>query len=253
MYKPYSIYLPPWDSTSGGIRVCYGLYGWLLTKGQIVYPNTILKDSIAIYPEIVRENPLGSNTIVRYVLQTAGVMAHYGVPGPSTEEIKETSDHIYVFSKIYDTFGVDDDHILFLPILNLHIFLDQGRERTKTCYLVGKGSNQHKHPEDSIELTREFAQDQQALANLLNECHTFYCYDFLSAAMEVARLCGCMVKYYGGMPKDQLEKYEPGLNGVTYCDDPTEKLIVDKFRSHYMNLVEKFSNKVDIFIEKTQT
>jgi hypothetical protein len=37
--KPYVIACPPWETTSGGVRVMYGLYGWLLAKGQVVYLN----------------------------------------------------------------------------------------------------------------------------------------------------------------------------------------------------------------------
>lgn len=250
-HKPYTIFLPEWDTTSGGIRVMWGLYGWLLAKGEIVYPNTILKDSIAIYPEIVRGNPLGADTVVRYILQTPGVMVMYGVPGPTTEEIINTSDHIYSFSKIYDTVGLDDNHIMFLPILNLRVFKDMNKKRNKTCYLVGKGINQHKHPSDSVELTREFAKDQQALASLLNQCHTFYCYDRLSAMMEIARLCGCKVKYYGDFTPREIELYEPGMNGLGYQDQQS-KLSTQSFREHYINMVNIFSKKLDLFIETTQ-
>lgn len=251
-FKPYSILTPPFDPTSGGIRVMWGLYGWLLAKGQIVHPNAKYDDDfIGVYPEIYHGNEAGAKTVVRYVLQTAGLMSTYGVPGPSTEEIKKTSDHIYVFSRIYDTIGVPNDHILFLPILNLHIFKDQGKKRTGTCYLVGKGQNQHKHPKHSFEITREFAKDQQALSNMLNKCHTFYCYDRLSAAMDIARLCGCRVQYYGDFSITDLKKYETGMNGLGYTDEKVQ-LNTKAFREHYEGMIETFSKRLDKFIEVTQ-
>lgn len=246
----YSICTPAFSPTSGGIRVMYGLYGWLLAKGQIAFTNTIFpdRDSIGIYPEIYHGNQLKASKVIRYVLQTPGIMGTGGIPGPSTEEIKNTSDDVYVFSRIYDTIGVDDDHILFLPILNLHIFKDYGKKRRKSCYLVGKGVNQHKHPQDSIELTREFASDQTALAKLLNECHTLYCYDRLSAMMDIARLCGCKVKYYGDFSPKELELYETGMNGLGYQDENI-KLIPGLFRTQYTNLISEFERKLDIFID----
>lgn len=222
----------------------WGLFGWLLAKGQLVVTNATWKgDFTAIYPEIVNGNPLKGTKVIRYVLQTAGLMASYGVPGPSTQEIKDTSDDIYVFSRMYDTFGVDHDHVLFLPIIDLFTFRDHELKRTKTCYLVGKGENQHKHPEDSIELTREFAADQKALAKLLNECHTFYCYDRLTAMMEVARLCGLKVEYHGGL---DLSLYEPGLNGIN------SELDTEAFRKHYIGLIETFENRLGTFITATR-
>lgn len=242
---------PPFEVTSGGIRVMYGLYGRLLASGQIVYLNATYEndDFIAVYPEIYEGNPAGAKTVVRYILQTPGVMALYGKLGP--KKFPET-DHKFVFSEIYNTIGAQRNHIMFLPILNMFQFKDYGKRRTKTCYLVGKGKNQKKHPKNSIELNREMAQDQQKLADTLNECHTFYIYDRLSAMMEIARLCGCRVKYYGDFGKDDLAKYEPGMNGITYKDEKDVTLEVKGFRRHYASLGRQFSNKLSEFIEITQ-
>lgn len=256
MRKPYLIRTPDFDPTSGGIRVIWGLYGWLLAKGEIVFVNTKLNiPSIGIYPEIYHGNDLEATTVVRYILQTPGVMTNYGNPSPTTEEYKTNpiyrNDKFFVFSKIYDTFGVDDNHLMFLPILNLHIFKDQRKKRTKTCYLIGKGTNQFKHPKDSIELTRQFASDQQALADLLNECHTLYVYDRLSAMMDISRLCGCKVKYYGDFSQEQLEKYEPGTNGIGYMGE-NNQLLIQAFREHYKQMIRDFDLKLDSFIDITQ-
>lgn len=236
----------------------YGLRSWLEIKGQIVYINAKFEnhDFIAVYPEIYNGNEAGADTVVRYILQTPGLMSSYGIPSPTTEEYRSNpiykNDHFYVFSKIYDTFGVGDDRLLFLPILNLHIFKNSVKKRTKTCYLVGKGVNQHKHPQDAVELTREFAKDQVALANLLNECHTLYCYDRLSAMMDIARLCGCKVRYYGDFDKKDLEKYETGMNGLTYRDEEEVDLRSYIFRCEYEQMRNVFSKKLDKFIEYTQ-
>jgi len=254
MYKPYVLSSPDFDPTSGGIRVMWGLYGWLLAKGQIAYMNRYPNvDRIAVYPEIVHGNPMGAKTVVRYLLNTPGVMGatdQYGnfTPGPTSFD---PTDSIYVFSKLFDTVGVKEDHVLFLPILNMHLFKDQKKKRTKTCYLIGKGTNRRQHPEGSIELTREFSSDQGALADLLNECQVMYCYDKISAMMEVARLCGCRVMYYGEYDENELRKYEPGLNGIGILGEE-KTLDIDEFRSHYVDLYDLFSIRLDQFIDETQ-
>lgn len=252
--KPYVLMSPDFNPTSGGIRVMWALYGWLLAKGQIAYMNRRPDGKIiAIYPEIMHGNPAQADTVVRYILNEPGVMGSVvnGVyqSGPTSFD---ATDKIYVFSKVFNTLGVMDDHLLFLPVINLHLFKDQKKVRTKTCYLIGKGTNKRQHPEDSIELTRAFAQDQQALADLLNECHTLYCYDKLTAMMEVARLCGCKVKYFGDYAESDLAKYEPGVNGISYGDKDV-KLNVEAFRDQYEELVRTFSEKLDQFIDETQT
>lgn len=255
-YYPYSIYTPEFDPTSGGIRVMWGLLGWLLAKGQLAVANARWHTPFnAIYPEIIHGNPFGSERVVRYILNRPGVMASYGVPGPQSFG----DDEIYVFSRIYDTFNVDDEHILFLPILNLHIFKDYKRNRTQTCYFVGKGTDQNLHPADSIPITREFAQDQQQLAELLNNCHTMYTYENPTAMNEIARLCGCKVVFFpegSATPytKKELETlYEPGMQGVAFGRDDSVQLDVKKFRKTYIELIREFEKKLDTFIIHTQT
>lgn len=252
--KPYLLRTPPFETTSGGIRVMWGLYGWLLAKGEIAYVNAkVSTPSVGIYPEIYHGNDMESETVVRYILQTPGLMG----TGTETGEFRtgptefDKKDKIFVFSQVYNTVEADFNHIMFLPIINLSVFKDQKRSRNKTAYLVGKGSNLNKHPEDSIEITREFAKDQQALADLLNECRVIYVYDRLSAIMDIARLCGCAVKYYGGLPKDILQKYETGMNGLAY-EDEIKYLWTMEFREHYKNMIEQFSDRLDYFIEETQ-
>lgn len=252
--KPYVISSPPFDVTSGGIRVMFGLYGWLLAKGQIAYMNQFPSrgEFIAVYPEIQHGNPANASTVVRYILNKPGVMGSLTPQGFNAGPTQfDPTDKIYVFSRIFDTFKVDYKNILFLPILNLHQFKDQGKKRTKTCYLIGKGHNKLIHPKDSIEITREFAHDQEALADLLNECTALYGYDKMSAMYEIARLCGCRVKYYGGYDEDELALYEPGMNGFG-IDGEDKVLMVDMFRDHYKELIHIFDRHLDDFIKDTQ-
>lgn len=249
-YKPYSIACPPYEITSGGIRVMYAFQSWLEIKGQIALMNAKYDvPFIGVYPEIYHGNPLEASRVVRYILQKPGVMAMNGVPAPKSFD---KSDDIYVFSKIYDTFGVLDSKLLFCPVINLHIFKDQNRRRTKTCYLVGKGINGHQHPEDAIELTREFASDQSRLADLLNDCQILYGYDHMSAMYDIARLCGCKVRYLGTGTKQELNSYEPGLNGMYFSEDDSEDFYPKWFRENYIGLRKDFDQRMDNFIEDTQ-
>ncbi len=258
-YKPYSIMCPPYDHTSGGIRVMYGLRSWLEIKGQIAFMNARLDtDFIAIYPEIYEGNSAGAKHVVRYILNKPGVMGGVQngqfVPGPTTfppEDIK------IVFSKIYDTFNSDENHLMFLPILNLHLFKDQHRQRTKSCFYVGKGKDLGLHPKDAVGIFKHFFVDQGALADLLNECEVMYTYENPTAMVEIARLCGCKVVFFPAgatlkYTKNELDTlYEPGMEGVGWNEpvdfDPAS------FRSHYVDLGRLFSEKLDRFIDFTQS
>ena len=237
----------------------YALYGALLMKGQIVYLNAKYEDRnfIAIYPEIYHGNPTGANIVVRYILNKPGVMASHGTPGPMQFH---HSDRIFVFSKIFDTFGVDDDHLMFLPVLNLNLFKDRGKKRTKKCVFFGKYAGasdmdvHFAHPNDCIKIDRQLSLNQGALADLLNECEVMYGYDSVSAMYEVARLCGCRVVIIpdGSYTKKQFKQYEPGMNGISWDVKEDVKLDVKEFRKHYISMVKLFDKKIDKFISITQ-
>jgi len=254
MYRPYSIYEFPFNPLSGGIRVMWGLFGHLLAKGQLVVTNASWNaDFTAIYPEIIHGNPLNAPHIVRYILNKPGFMASYGVAGPTTFDKRE---EIYVFSRIYDTFNVDDDHILFLPILNLNLFKNEKRKRDKTCYFVGKGKDMGLHPKDAV---RVQTSDQGELSALLNSCKVMYTYENPTAMIEIARLCGCRVVYFSQgsatnyTRKELTELYEPGMEGVSFDKDEEIQLDSRKFRERYISIGETFSKRLDTFIERTQS
>lgn len=236
----------------------YGLYGWLLAKGQIAFMNAKFNhsDCIAVYPEIQQGNPAEANTVVRYILNKPGLIP--ALMSDGTLQYGQTefdeSDKLIYFSRM---FGGEDS--MFLPILDLHLFRDQGKKRTKTAYFVGKGikdpdiERKFTHPKDAILIDRDLAQDQAKLADLLNETSVLYCYDPVSAMMEIARLCGTRIIYLSdAYSKEDYLKYEPGINGISFSTEESVELDVEKFRKHYKHLREAFSVKLDKFIDSTQ-
>lgn len=251
--RPYSVVTPDFKIDSGGIRVMWGLYGWLLAKGQIVNVNFKYPDPnfIAIYPEIYHGNPFGANTVVRYILQKPGMVGK-GTPGTSSFRPGPTEfdpkDIIFAFSKLYMK-DLPENHYMFLPILDMHLFKNQNHKRTKKFYYIGKGKNINKHPADAIELPR--MRDQQKLADLLNDCEVLYIYDPVTALSELARLCGTRVVMFS--PMEGFEKYyEPQTNGISLYKDDGIKLNYTQFRRHYSKMRDIFSKKLDGFIELTQ-
>jgi hypothetical protein len=251
--KPYSVVTPNFKIDSGGIRVMWGLYGWLLAKGQIVNVNLQYPDPnfIAIYPEIYNGNPIGANTIVRYILQKPGMMGK-GTPGTSSFRPGPTefgpNDKIFAFSRLYMK-DLSQNRYMFLPILDMHLFNNQNKPRTKKFYYVGKGINTNQHSPDATELPR--MQNQQKLADMMNDCEVLYVYDPVTALSEIARLCGTRVVMFA--PMEGFEKYyEPGTNGISLYKDNEIELNYTEFRAHYSEMRNTFSKKLDSFIELTQ-
>lgn len=251
MSKPYTIVCPPYDPVSGGIKVMWALYGYLLSKGVEVYMNERPgRPVIAIYPEIVNGNPANAETVVRYILNKPGVMSANGVPGPMEFD---STDKLYVFSELFNTVGADEKHHMFLPAISLYEFYDQGKKRDKHAVFMGKGEDRGLHPRGAVIVDRELAHDQKELADLLNECTVLYSYDPVSAMTEVARLCGCRVVLLQDIySKDDYRRYEAGINGISFGMNEEVPLDTEGFRKHYMELRRVFSNKLDDFIKDTQ-
>ena len=256
-YKPYSIITPPYDPTSGGIKVMWGLYGYLLAKGHVVNINVSYNDPnfVGVYPEISHGNSANAKTVVRYILNKPGVMGSSDgrgniIPGPTSFD---KSDILFYFSRLYAPDDIDSNHIMFLPVINTSLFRDQRRKRDKTCVFVGKGKNTFIHPSDAIPIDRTTASDQGKLADLLNECHTMYGYDPVSAMNEVAHLCGVRVILSQDVySRKEWEKYEPGMNGINWNKDEGIKLDTIEFREHYLQMIKIFEERLDYFIWETQ-
>lgn len=253
MRRPYSIRLFNFDTTSGGIKVMYGLYGALLGKGEEIVANAIYNqeiDSVGIYPEISHGNELQTKHVVRYILNKPGVMSSNGIPGPTAFE---KTDILFTFSKMF--MDLPDDRCLFLPVINMEVFKDLGKKRTKSAVFQGKGINTNQHNPNAVIINRELARNQEKLAETLNECEVLYSYDPVSAMTEVARLCGCRVVYLSNTyTREDYLKYEPGTNGITFPDDKDVSPLNSKaFREHYSDLYAQFwSIYLPNFIKTTQ-
>src|SRR3990167_47374 len=158
-HRPYVITSPPFETTSGGVRVMYGLYGWLLARGQEAYLNQMPQDKgvIGVYPEIQQGNPTNAKTVVRYILNKPGLIPALMSDGSLVKGPTEfgKDDILYYFSSLYG-----DGDVMFLPILDLRLFKDQGKKRTRTAFFQGKGMNYEYnpvHPDDAFLIDRHFA------------------------------------------------------------------------------------------------
>lgn len=245
--KPIVVVSPNYDFVSGGIKVMWGLYGHLLARGIEVYMNKYPHgDFTAIYPEIFHGNPTKANQVVRYILNKPGVMGASGVPGPTTFD---DSDLLVYFSQLFSEKETND--ILFLPIINTQIFRPLNGKRNHKCKFVGKGIDTHSaYTEGLFNITRDFARDQEKLAEYLNTCSVMYCYDTCSAMTEVARLCGCRVVMMNNFmyTKEEFSRYEPGMNGISWGVEENVPLDTDAFRQTYEDMKAVFGYSLDKFL-----
>ena len=214
MSKSYLIWAPPFDESSGGIKVLHRLAVELQKRGMNVFINTNKQNPrwetvpcfgigtgrnvtcafpIAIYPEIVPMNPFNAKTIVRYLLNIPGACS------PDYSASWGEDDILFTYSRLFNTkLKLPNDRVMLIPHIDLDVFYD--RKLKRSGRLVYRGKGQQKEDErlkqfPSLGGKESFRGDdgQKILADSLNHCELLYCYDNATAITEIARLCGCPV------------------------------------------------------------
>jgi len=260
--RPYVVWTPPYDRRSGGIMVMHRLCHELNERGQEAYINvdqvntkwntpyygkTALENPIVVYPEITHGNPLGYQTVVRYILNNIGKLS-----GPTAYP---PTDILFAFSHMFNDWGAPEERIMFLPVIDTEVYKDTGQHRDKALYYIGKGSRRYFIDEtfDAIAIDNQTGADPQNLSHLLQTATVLYCYDNITAMTELARLCGCPVVLVpnGEYSEEKYQEHEMGMEGLGWNKMP-EPFDSSKFMERYKALKETFYSKLDTFIEVTQ-
>jgi hypothetical protein len=189
--------------------------------GQQISEDEAMKmdkeSSIVIYPEIVKGNPFGFKHVMRWLLNTPGVIAYGGGDG-----VYSNSDLVYKFADIFK--APDESKVSgILTAFELHfdLFKNMNIMRNGSCYIVKKGAGKPLTWHDKNAINVE-GRDNAALAYLFNACETFISYDDACFLSVQAAMCGCLsiVVPKDGMSKeDWHNKYPAHKYGIAYGAD----------------------------------
>ena len=264
--KPFIIYTYDYSPGVGGIKVMHKLCDLLNRNGYESYLMPIhigehfytcaeystplvtqellndLDNTIVVYPEGVRYNPLNAKNIVRWIL------------GPSKSEDYSTysnSDLVYWYMDYYvnDSVGQKQNQ-LFVSEYHEDIFLNANYERNGSCYSIRKATPTNTiHPQDSIEIPFNAAGDLLSLSELFNKSSKFYCYDNYTFLYVQAAMCGCIsiVVPDGNKTKEEWLNGSP-LNkyGIAYGEDDIPRAI-----ETLPLLIEEIQNQKDKMVKQT--
>jgi len=221
----FVIISPPYRDTSGGIMVLYELQKRIVNLGyncaiENFYTPTILSkfetlNTIVIYPEIVFGNPKKAKYVVRWVLNTPGVIN-------GDESTWGENDLIYKYSDLFDC---KKKHKGYLNCVNyqLDIFQNFNNKRPiKNAVIVRKGKKIHKefiqHPSNSIVIDPQLTSNLEA-AKLFNQIEYLYSYDHATYYSIAAALCGAtsiVIPNPKMTPKEFYLKRNTAKFGVAY-------------------------------------
>lgn len=202
----FLICAPPYTDKSAGIVVLHELHQEMVKLGYdahlaIFIPFTetqtryhgpadiadIIENGIVIYPEVITGNPLGAKRVVRYFLSKEGAASGNPVHAGA-------NDFILAFSPIYHA----KPHAILTKEATNPVFHDRDalpwHERTLDCTYIGKGAfyTQCAVIEQTTEITRNWPETKQELADLLRKTRFVYMYDNMTALRTDAIRCGAV-------------------------------------------------------------
>lgn len=275
---PYYVYAPPYRQDSGGVRALHYLCHALNLAGQEAYvvqrpthPELVTptlstsvvathqdagRTPIAIYPEVVSGNPLGSDNVVRWLLALPGLYT-----GGSLE--LGPRDLVFALSPNIVPRGLHAE-LLRLPLVDTRIFnapSPDSASRSGTAVFINryldKGGQLDPLTADSIEISYRVApRDAEELAALLRSVELLYLYEHSTIASE-SLLCGCPVVYLPN-PIFLAERVIPilGGNGVAWGASPEAivraKATVPLAAAVYAREEGAFWGQLEHFVATTQ-
>jgi hypothetical protein len=203
----------------------------------------------------------------RYLLNYIGVF-----PGePKSFDIEEK--YYWAFSTdIAKKHNIPNERIFFLPVLNYDLFFSPSKKQIrqgKCCYL-GKYAEFNKSIPKEVQsdeftiftrsLTKNKYIKQKDYADLMRKSEMIYIYENTGVMME-ALLCECPVvlistPYQSFSKTDTIGLKEIGINGIAFGESKEEieraKRTVHLAKNKIQNLIDKFPEKLEYFINETQ-
>lgn len=194
-------------------------------------------ESIVIYPEGVRNDPLNAKRKVRYLLTRENMFTKDPLQWSPT-------DFPLSFSKAFRS----DCDVLFRPNSNLEIFNNTEQTRLFNAFYVGKGSRfgTCNVLPDCVEIMRDYPSTQEELAKVLNKTRIFFSYDEVSATNVDAALCGAM-PYFMTKHFEWVQENELGKHWI-YSLDPEEVALAKEnirtLRPRIMQMQKEYPTKL---------
>lgn len=258
----FTIFAPSYNEKSGGAWVlhflCHSLNQIGYESNVFIYeasklvnpkfntPQGYINNSIVIYSEIIINNPLKAEKVVRYMLNKEGILQGRMINWGAT-------DYPLAFSKVYK----ENCETLFYPNCDLSIFYCDGRPKIQNSFYVGKGYLYGNCPKlDCFEITREHPKSKQELAEALRNSKILFSYDCVSATNTDAALCGCL-PYFLQKPNVDLSNSELGKYWAESTDeidsallamstlydriDGLQKLFLDRLELQSQKIIQHFS------------
>ncbi|HQS47099.1 MAG: hypothetical protein B7Y12_05230 [Rhizobiales bacterium 24-66-13] len=228
----------------------------VLTPEIVRWSRASSKQPIVVYPEVERGNPANANCVVRYLLNTPGLLG-----GPVRFD---EGDLLFAYSPQFAV-GLGDVPLLRFPLVDTRIFHPEpARPRSGACFYASKYQLTHGQrvfglPAGAVEITRDepdsFAPEQ--IAEMFRSSEAFYAFENTALGNE-AIACHCPTVL---MPNPFLQKprglSQEDWHGIAWGTDPAEveraRTTVVQGADRYRTFANEVPDQIRRFIELTQS
>lgn len=203
---------------------------------EVLWRHFDRNQTVIVYPEVTEGNPLGAKHVVRWIMNTPGLLGGDGIYQPT--------DHIFQY---HPWFTVNPKYTVqgLLTAIDLGYQLKTYQNqylpnRKGGAYLVRKGRDKKldQHPADFVHADPllEKMSDEEAAA-FFNSIETFISYDDMTWISVQAALCGCksiIIPGQGDRSEENLKKINR-IKGVAYGFDDEQwvESTSNELRPHY--------------------
>ena len=275
--NPYYIVAPDYTHKSAGIRLLHQLCSVLnqmgyeayvvsnKTNGELWTPRLTEetkvahylagKKPIAVYPEVIKGQPLGLGIPVRYVLNYPGLLGGGDKSYPENEVV-------FSFHSDYYESGIP----LYLPVVNIKEIDGvppkfPRKKNTAAVYYnryIPSADELEALGVDCIDVSTKSSLSFTEVIATLKSVEILYCFE-TSAIMDEAILCGCALV----LLKSEVMKELPalvktrGLHGISWGKKQVDiDLAISTVDQERVNLLGRLTNwvpQLENFIDLTQT
>lgn len=203
----------------------------------------------AIYPETITGNPLGSPTVIRWVLNRPGLLGG--------DEVYADDELVFSYSDVFRPYIRNRvAGKLYMPTIDESIFHADDWDishRSLECFYVGKSTWKDGFVDrrKAFEITRDTPAKSE-LGKLFRAARALYCFDNSTILIYEALLCGCPVVVIpdGTQTKQDYARLELGAEGIAWGIEEFrgESVDVPALRSRYRRTKAAFHDQLDHLI-----
>lgn len=240
MTRPYEIWINGYYHMSGGIRALHVLKDELIKRGYPAHMRYEHHDpeSIAVYPEIVSNNPDNYKYITRWKLNHA-VLPDDGLT--------------FAWEK-----NMDEEKLLTVSVIEPHLWTPYDGPRSGVAYWIGKGSfDSSVIPEGAFEINRGNFTQREVLADRIKTLDYLISFDSFTAVNLEAILCGTpvvIISNHDYWTREKVESHDYYKYGVSWGMENIEKAREEVHLAfdNYQSFLPIFDKRIDDFIQLTQ-